>query len=375
MRIVVNMRMLQKDKLEGIGWFTYETFKRITLSHPEHEFYFLFDRPFAPEFIFSQNITPLKSGPPARHPVLYYIWFEHVVPPILKKVKADLFVSPDGYLSLSARVPALQVVHDINYEHYPLFIPYFARHYLKYYFPRFVKRADRIATVSEFSRQDIINHYGYPAERIDVVYNGANESFGPVSEEVKITTRKEFSGGKPYFFYVGALHPRKNIINLLKAFDEFRKNTAAGCKLVIAGKAYWWNQEMEKEYKKITYKEDIVFTGRVSTETLKNLLASSLAVTYVSLFEGFGIPVLEAMYSEVPVITSNVSSLPEVGGNAALYVNPLDYRDIAKAMSRLWSDEVLMKQLIVNGKIRRNEFTWDKTASKLWDSINRLLVK
>jgi glycosyltransferase involved in cell wall biosynthesis len=373
MKIVVNTRLLQKDHLEGIGWFTYETFKRITTQHPEHQFYFLFDRPYCDEFIFSKNITPLVYGPPARHPALYYIWFEWVVPKVLKKTEADLFISPDGYLSLSAKTPILQVVHDINYEHYPLFIPTFARKYLQYYFPKFIKRANRIATVSEFSKQDIIKHYGYDSSKIDLVYNGANESFGPVSEEVSVATRKQYSDGKPYFFYVGSLHPRKNIINLLKAFDLFRKNTDAKGKLVIAGKAYWWNTEMEKEYKNIIHKEDIIFTGRVDTETLKNLLASSLALTYVSLFEGFGIPLLEAMYSEVPVITSNTSSMPEVGGNAALYVDPKSTDSIADAMQKIWSDENLRKSLVENGKIRRQDFSWDKTAGLLWESIEKTM--
>lgn len=375
MKIVVNTRLLQKGNLEGIGWFTYETFKRITRSHPEHQFYFLFDRPYSDEFIFSENVTPLVYGPPARHPFLYYIWFEWVVPRVLKKVGADLFITPDGYSSLSAKTPILQVVHDINYAHYPQYIPFVARKYLEIYFPKFIKKADRIATVSEFSKQDVIKHYGYDAAKIDVVYNGANEMYGPVSDEVATLTRKQYSDGKPYFFYVGALHPRKNIINLLKAFDIFRATTKIQMKIVIVGKVYWWNDEMEKEYKKIVHKEDIVFVGRVETDVLKNLLASSLAVTYVSLFEGFGIPIVEAMYSEVPVITSNTSSMPEVGGDAALYVNPFSVDSIADAMKEIYYNKDLRKTLVENAKIRRKEFTWDKSAERLWQSVEKLMTK
>jgi glycosyltransferase involved in cell wall biosynthesis len=375
MKIVVNTRLLQKGNLEGIGWFTYETFKRITRSHPEPQFYFLFDRPYSDEFIFSENVTPLVYGPPARHPFLYYIWFEWVVPRVLKKVGADLFITPDGYSSLSAKTPILQVVHDINYAHYPQYIPFVARKYLEIYFPKFIKKADRIATVSEFSKQDVIKHYGYDAAKIDVVYNGANEMYGPVSDEVATLTRKQYSDGKPYFFYVGALHPRKNIINLLKAFDIFRATTKIQMKIVIVGKVYWWNDEMEKEYKKIVHKEDIVFVGRVETDVLKNLLASSLAVTYVSLFEGFGIPIVEAMYSEVPVITSNTSSMPEVGGDAALYVNPFSVDSIADAMKDIYYNKDLRKTLVENAKIRRKEFTWDKSAERLWQSVEKLMTK
>ncbi len=375
MKIVVNTRLLQKGNLEGIGWFTYETFKRITRNHPEHQFYFLFDRPYSDEFIFSENVTPLVYGPPARHPFLYYIWFEWIVPHVLKKVGADLFITPDGYSSLSAKTPILQVVHDINYAHYPQYIPFVARKYLEIYFPKFIKKADRIATVSEFSKQDVIKHYGYDAAKMDVVYNGANEMYGPVSYEVSALTRKQYSDGKPYFFYVGALHPRKNIINLLKAFDKFLETTKAKMKIVIVGKVYWWNAEMEKEYKKIIHKEDIVFVGRVETDVLKNLLASSLAVTYVSLFEGFGIPIVEAMYSEVPVITSNTSSMPEVGGDAALFVDPFSIDSISDAMKEIYNNEELRKSLVENAKIRRKEFTWDKTAERLWQSVEKLMAQ
>ncbi len=100
MKIVVNTRLLLKNKLEGIGWFTYETFKRITQQHPEHQFYFLFDRKFDDSFIFSDNIEPIVVSPQARHPALFYLWFEHAVPRVLNKINADIFVSPDGYLSL-----------------------------------------------------------------------------------------------------------------------------------------------------------------------------------------------------------------------------------------------------------------------------------
>jgi len=374
MNIVVNTRFLLKDKLEGIGWFTYETLKRITRNHPEHTFYFLFDRPYSEEFVFAKNVIPLVYGPPARHPFLYYIWFEWVVPKVLKKYKADIFVSTDGHLSLSTKTPSLQVVHDINYAHYPKYIPFVARKYLEIYFPKFIKRADRIATVSEFSKQDVISHYGYPSTKIDVVYNGANEDYCPVSVEIITATRKKYSDDKPYFLYVGSLHPRKNITNLLKAFDKFRTDTKTQVKLLIVGKAYWWNSEMENEYKKIIHNEDIVFIGRVDTDVLKNLLASSLAVTYVSIFEGFGIPVLEAMYCGVPVITSNTSSMPEVGGNAALYVDPFNVDSIANAMKNVFSDENLRKTLIENAKVRKQEFTWDKTADKLWNSIEKLMI-
>ncbi|MGK0286304.1 MAG: glycosyltransferase involved in cell wall biosynthesis, partial [Salibacteraceae bacterium] len=147
MKIAVNTRLLLPGKLEGIGWFTYETLKRITQAHPEHEFLFLFDRDHSEEFIFGDNVTPIKVPLQARHPILYYIWFEWLVPPILRRHKVDLFLSPDGYLSINSEKPQLAVIHDINFEYYPRHLPWFARKYYRFFFPKFAEKARRIATV------------------------------------------------------------------------------------------------------------------------------------------------------------------------------------------------------------------------------------
>ncbi len=155
MRIVVNTRLLLKDRLDGIGWFTYETMKRITESHSGHEFIFLFDRPYDREFVFAENVKPVVIGPPARHPVLWYLWFERSVMRALKKEEADVFVSPDGYLPLKSNVPSVSVIHDINFLHRPGDLPFSSRWYYNHYFPKFAAKASMIGTVSEYSKADI----------------------------------------------------------------------------------------------------------------------------------------------------------------------------------------------------------------------------
>ena len=177
MRIAVNTRLLLKNRLDGTGWYMYHTLKRLTLAHPEHEFYFIFDRPFGSEFLFSYNITPLFASPPARHPVLWYIWFELVLPQLFSKIKPDLFLSPDGYLSLSTKVPSIPVIHDINFHHRPQDLPFSSRIYYRSMFPRFARKATRIATVSEYSKLDISNSYQIALEKIDVTYNGSHELY------------------------------------------------------------------------------------------------------------------------------------------------------------------------------------------------------
>lgn len=369
MEIVVNTRLLLKNKLEGIGWFSLETLKRITIAHPEHHFIFLFDRNIDEEFLFSDNITPLILSPQARHPVLFWLWFEFSVAGVLNKLKPDLFLSPDGYLSLSTKCKQLAVIHDLNFEHYPKDLSFSVRKYYNYFFPRFAKKATRIATVSEFSKNDIVKTYGIKPERIDVVYNGCNNIFTPVSEELKLITRKNYSEGKEYFVFVGALHPRKNISRLFEAFDDFKEKSGSDVKLVIVGVKYYWTHQIKMTYVSMKHKKDVVFTGRLDSEQLKDVIASALALTYVPYFEGFGIPILEAMYCDTPVITSNITSMPEVAAGAALLVDPFSVNSISDGMNKIYSDRILRDQLIEKGRARRTAFSWDKTADALWKSV------
>jgi len=367
--IAVNTRLLIKNKLEGIGWFSFETLKRITQQHPEHEFIFIFDRKFDKDFIFSKNIKPIVIGPPARHPFLFYLWFEFSVTKILKQIKPDIFLSPDGYLSLRTKIPSLAIIHDLNFEHYPEDLPWLVRKYYKYYFPKFAKKAKRIGTVSEFSKSDIIKQYSIPKEKIDVIFNGANENFNAPNELIKKETLEKYSKGKPYFIFVGSLHPRKNLSNLFLAFDKFKQTDNSEIKLLIAGEKKWWTQDIENAYKQMTFADDVIFIGRVSEEKLANIIGSALAMTFVSYFEGFGIPIVEAFYCETPVIASNVTSLPEVAGDAALFIDPFSVDSIADAMQKIATDENLRKDLIEKGKLRKQEFSWQKSADLLWKSI------
>lgn len=373
MKIAVNTRLLLEGKMDGIAWFTYETMKRITRQHPEHEFIFIFDRPFSESFIFSDNVQGVIAHPQSRHPVLWYMFFEFGIPAVLKKHKPQLFLSPDGWLSLNTRVKSMAVIHDLNFEKHPEFIPWLVRNYYHYFFPRFARRADRIATVSEYTKMDIAQRYGVSPEKIDVVYNGANEKYIPVTNEIKQQTREKYTSGSPYFVFVGTIHPRKNLTNLFRAFGMFKKKSDNDVKLLIVGDKKWWTGEIKDAYDNIGCKEDVVFGGRMSSEELHKAIASSLAMTYVSYFEGFGIPIVEAFYCNVPVITSNVTSMPEVAGDAAILVDPFSVESICDAMLQMASDEKFRKQLIDRGVQRKAEFSWQKSADRLWASIEKVL--
>ncbi len=371
MKIAVNTRLLLKNKLEGIGWFTFEAMKRIVQSHPEHSFYFLFDRAFDDSFIFGENVTPVVIGPQARHPILHYIWFEHSIPKALKKIQPDIFISPDAYLSLKTNFKTLLVIHDLNFEHYPENMPTLVRKYYKYFTPRFAKKATRIATVSDFSKQDIVKQYGINPNKIDVVYNGANQKFKALTKTEKEETKQEFTEGHDYFVFIGALNPRKNLVNLFRAFDIYRNNQNTNAKLLVVGEKMWWTGEIKSTFENMKFSKEVVFTGRLEMTALYRVVGAALAMTYVSYFEGFGIPIVEAFFAETPVITSNVTSMPEIAGDAALLVDPFNPEDIAKAMKKLTFDEELRNDLIEKGRKRRQSFSWENTATNLWKSIEK----
>ncbi len=371
--IAVNTRFLIKNKLEGIGLFTYEALKRIVQAHPDIDFYFLFDRPYDREFIFAPNVKPVVLFPQARLTFLWYWWFEISVAGWLNKHKPDLFLSTDGYGCLNTQVPQVVVMHDLAFEHFKQHVPYLSLKYYLYFTPLFAKKAARLATVSQYSKQDIMAKYGVAADKIDVVYNGAKEVYQPVSASVKQQVRQKYTGGKGYFIYVGSIHPRKNVGNLLLAFDKFKTETNSDYQLLIVGRKAWDFKEVEAIHANMQHGNQVRFLGHVSPEELGPLVASAFAMVYVSLFEGFGIPIVEAMHSQVPVITSNLTSMPEAAGDAALLVNPYSVDDIAAAMKKLFSKPELHKSLIEKGKQQVQKFSWDLTAQKLWACCQKVM--
>ncbi len=373
MQIVVNTRLLLKNKLEGISWFSYQTLSLITKNNPNIHFIFLFDRPFDDEFIFSDNVTPLIISPQARHPFLYYAWFQFSVKSLLNKLKPDLFLSPDGFVCLGAKCKQLVVLHDINFYHHPKDLKWLTGKYYNYFFPKYAREATRIATVSEFSKADIVKHYNINPTKIDVVYNGIHSFFKPASNAEKQQTKTKFTAGNDYFVSVGSLIPRKNIPNLVKAFALFKQQYKTTVKLVLAGSQYWGTAQINKIIADNNLKNEVIFTGRLSNHDLNLVLASAAALTFVPYYEGFGIPLIEAMQTQTPIIASNVTSLPEIAGDAALYVNPLNVDEIAQAMLKLYVDKDLKQQLIEKGNLQKQKFSWDKSADLLWKSCEKIL--
>jgi glycosyltransferase involved in cell wall biosynthesis len=374
MKIAVNTRILLKDHLEGVGYFVQEVFRRLAAAHPEHHFYFLFDRPYDERFVFGPNVTPIVVSPPARHPLLWRIWFDIKIPLVLRKIGADVFVSPDGFASLTTRVPQCLIVHDLGFLHQPEAYKTIHLGYLRRQLPRFVRRARHIGTVSEFSKKDIQEHYRVPDEKLTVVYSAVKEGFAPLDWEARTAVKEQYTGGHEYFVYAGALQPRKNLINLLKGFSIFKKRQKSNWKLVLAGRLAWKNDEFLKLLETYKYREDVVLTGYIEEAELKRLIASAYALVYPSFFEGFGVPVLEAMKSGIPALTSENTSMAEICGDAALYFDPKEPASIAGELMHIYKDEDGRKLLIEKGFQQAAHFTWDRTAELVWQCIEKTVA-
>ena len=369
MRIAVNTRFLLPGKLEGIGWYTHELVRRMVAAHPEDEFYFFFDRPFDPAFVYAGNVVPVVLPPKTRQPLAWYAWFEWSVPRALRRYGADVFFSPDGYTSLRTKTPCVMTVHDLIPLQHPEQVRWWARDYYRWFIPWYIRRADHLIAVSGYTKQVIVDLLGIAPLKISVVYNGCRDVFQPLSKPEKQVVQHEFAGGQEYFFYTGAIHPRKNIPRLIRAFDRFKQRSGAPVKLLLAGRFAWQTGDVKTAFNQAHHRPDIHFLGYVPDVELTRLMASALALTYLSTNEGFGMPLLEAMNAGIPVMTANTSCLPEIAGGAALLVDPNSEQDIADALEILYRDSALRTDLIEKGRRRRSDFSWDAAAEQLYDLL------
>ena len=263
--------------------------------------------------------------------------------------------------------PIVTTIHDLAFEHYPETFTRRGRMQLKLTVRNTTRRAAHILTVSEFSRQDIIKTYRVAPEKITVTHNGYDKNFCPnlsAPDEASLI-KKKFGISREYLLALGSLQPRKNLIRLLRAYTTLRKNHPDfRHQMVIVGRRLWLTNDIMRQVQNHEFVNDIILTGYAEEQDLPALYRSATALVYPSLFEGFGLPPLEAMACGTPVITSNNSSLPEVVGEAGLLINALDENSIGQSILQICSDDALRNKLSKAGLERAQFFSWREAARK-----------
>jgi glycosyltransferase involved in cell wall biosynthesis len=372
MRIAINARFAGLSQAEGYAHYTRGLVECMAELCPDDEFIMMYDRPRQSSAMRGSNITEKYAGPAARHPILWKSWYDVSMPLMARKAKADVIFSPDGFCSLTTSIPQVLAIHDLSFLHFPDGISPLYRAYYRYFTPKFIRKAKHIVTVSEFSKADIVKHYPQAAGKISVIYNDAVQGFAQVDWKIREQIKEQFTGGMEYFLYTGAIHPRKNLVNLLKGFSWFKKRHQSNMKLVLAGRMAWKNDAFLQLLSTYKYRDDVLMTGYVEQEDMFRLTAGAYAALYPSWWEGFGLPVLEAMRSGIPVITSAHSAMEEVGDNAAIYVEPGDPEAWGRAMGLVFKDEAYRNVYVDRGLERAAMFSWKRSAWQLKEVFSAL---
>lgn len=369
MHIAVNARFLIPGKLEGFGHYSHEILSRIARDHREDTLSLYFDREFSPQWLYGPHVQGVRVMPQARHPVLFYLWFQHTLKRALENARPDVFFSPDSFMPLGLKCPSVITIHDVAHQPFPEAISLAQRIYYRKYMPVFVKEARAILTVSEFSKREILKYYPAAEDKVTVIYNGIGDDYKPLPEEMRSRIRQHLTGGAPYFLFVGAIHPRKNVARLIEAYTLFRKSTRSDIKLVIAGRKSWDYKEVDRAIAGSPWRRDILVTGYLPADELARITAAAFALCYVSLYEGFGLPVAEAMACGVPVMVSRDSAQAEVAGPAGFLTDPLDTADISQCMQDITQDQELRARLIAEGLGRSTLFSWEAAAQHTYEVL------
>jgi len=307
------------------------------------------------------HIIPLSAKPWRMSVLLAYyahIPMDRLLPGV------DLFHGTDHLLPPFRRIRSVFTVHDVIPKLFPEFHLPLNRWYLTLMFPRFLRSADAVIAVSQCTKQDTMRLYGVPEEKISVIYEGVDPRFHPVRDaEVLRQARSRYHLPEDYILYVGTIEPRKNLVRLLEAYHAL-KQKGYGHKLVFVGAKGWLYQPVFDAMRALGLEGDVILPGYITDEDLPAIYAGASLFVFPSLYEGFGLPPLEALASGVPTIVSDASSLPEVVGDAALQVPPTDTGALAGAMERVLSDAALAERLAAAGPERAALFTWEKAAEE-----------
>ena len=265
-------------------------------------------------------------------------------------------------------------IHDISFLHFPECFKKFERFRQRILIPINIKKADKILTVSKYSREDIIKSYNVLPQTIEVTYNGVKPIFKPLENlGEKSEVLKHYGISGKFIFFVGRIDARKNISSLIKAFMLLKQKEQIPHQLVISGKEDFLPRQTREEIKISRYKKDIIFTGYLPENYLPLFYNLADVFVYPSLYEGFGLPCLEALSCGCPLVSSNISSIPEIVNGAGLLINPLDTEELAMAIHRVISNPRLREELKEKGLEQAKQFSWGNTAQKTLEVYKKVL--
>jgi glycosyltransferase involved in cell wall biosynthesis len=292
----------------------------------------------------------------------------------LHRQPPDVFFTPAHVIPFSYRGPAVATIHDLGYRFFPEAHPARQRYYLHWSTAHNGRRSRRIIADSEATRNDLMTHYGIDEAKIDVVYPGVDPALQRPSDDKITAVLQRHAITPPYLLYLGTLQPRKNLVRLIEAFAASGLAAATPpYQLVLAGKVGWLARPVLTAVEQLdpATAQQVRLPGYIAEQEKAALLAGATALVFPSLYEGFGFPVLEAQACQTAVIIANTSSLPEVAGEAALLVDPLDTAAISQAMVRLCEDEALRRRLIAAGQKNIRRFSWEEAAGAVLSSLEQ----
>jgi glycosyltransferase involved in cell wall biosynthesis len=385
MKIAIDLTQIPADKT-GVGIYALNLVREMCkINNDSKTFQFLFfvqddDETFTRMIKNAEHTTLI----PVKHSIFRkmlprFIFEQFILPHTGKKENVKLIFSPHYTIPYFTRIKRIVAFHDTTFYHFPKLHQKIKRLYFKSLIPLSIKKSSAIISVSQSTKDDLLNCFKkINPEKISVIHHGV-EAIKDREKEMESTAegvmnKFELSPQK-YILFIGTLEPRKNIKGLLQSFHSIRESNSKvknEFKLVIVGKKGWFYKEIFEITQKLHLEEAVVFTGYVDEVEKQALLLKAFLFVYPSFYEGFGIPVLEAMACGIPVITGNVSALPEVAGNAAIFINPNDRGEISTAMSSVLTDQALYEILSQKGPEQAKKFSWVNTASKTLELIEKV---
>ncbi len=379
LRIGINTRYLQR-RMSGIERYIQELIFNLAKIDTTHNYILFFnkDTPLPPTPI-AKNFSTMISKFPTNQRWLRLIWEHMYLRYEIKKNNLSLFHGPAFFVPIWKPRACKYVitVHDIAFIKYPKTFTFSTQLYYKLLFSRSLKLADMIITDSESTKYDIMQNYFIEEDKIKVIYLGVSDVFFKRQKPQDILNiKKKYKLPEKYFLFTGVLSPRKNLIRILKAFSILKQEKAYNkYKLIIVGRKGWLYEGIFTQVKKLCLQDEVSFIDHIPEEHFSVLYHCAEIYLFPSLYEGFGLPILEAMACGCPVITSNVSSMPEVAGDAALLINPTNIQELIQVIKTICEDKTLQKQLRAKGFKQVKKFSWKKTAEETIQVYSSLLEK